>query len=49
VVFVSERLRREIATYLGGIDTADPTRPLFATQKRDSLVTTLSTPLKKAY
>ncbi len=35
VVFVSERLRREIATYLGGIDTTDHTRPLFATQKRE--------------
>jgi integrase/recombinase XerD len=34
VVYVSERLRREIATYLAGIDTADLTLPLFATQKR---------------
>jgi integrase/recombinase XerD len=35
VVFVSERLRREIATYVGGIDTTDAIRPLFATQKRE--------------
>jgi integrase/recombinase XerD len=35
VVFVSERLRREIATYLAGIDTTDPSRPLLGTQKRD--------------
>ena len=35
VVFVSERLRREIATYLRGLDTSDASLPLFATQKRE--------------
>lgn len=34
VVFVSERLRREIATYLKTIPKRADTAPLFATQKR---------------
>jgi len=34
VVFVSERLRREIATYVRCLDDADASLPLFATQKR---------------
>lgn len=35
VVFVSERLRREIAAYARSLDDADPNLPLFATQKRE--------------
>ena len=36
VVFVSERLRREIGIYIRTLDaTADPAKPLFATQKRE--------------
>lgn len=33
-VFISERLRKELATYLSFIDTSDLTKPLFYTQKR---------------
>lgn len=34
-VFIGERLRKELATYISSIDVSDPTRPLFHTQKRD--------------
>ena len=35
-VFLPEKLRKELANYLRGIDCSDPSKPLFATQKRDS-------------
>lgn len=35
VVYVSERLKREITLYIDSLDNSDPKRPLFATQKRD--------------
>jgi integrase/recombinase XerD len=35
-VFLPEKLRRELIVYLAGIDRSDLTKPLFATQKRDS-------------
>jgi len=35
VVFVSERLRREITAYVGKLDASDALLPLFATQKRE--------------
>ena len=35
-VFLPEKLRKELNTYLVGIDRSDTTKPLFATQKRDS-------------
>ena len=34
-VFIGERLRKELATYISSIDVGDPTKPLFHTQKRD--------------
>lgn len=34
-VFIGERLRKELATYISSIDVSDLTRPLFHTQKRD--------------
>jgi integrase/recombinase XerD len=35
VVFISDRLRREIGIYIRQRPDADPTKPLFATQKRE--------------
>ena len=35
-VFLAEKLRKELKTYLTGVDCSDTTKPLFATQKRDS-------------
>ena len=35
-VFLPEKLRKELNTYLATIDRSDTTKPLFATQKRDS-------------
>lgn len=35
-VFVNDRLRKEIASYLKLIPTSDPARPLFMTQKRSA-------------
>ena len=35
-VFLPEKLRKELKTYLTGVDCSDTTKPLFATQKRDS-------------
>lgn len=34
-VFVSERLRKEIALYIGTLETIDPSARLFTTQKRE--------------
>lgn len=34
-VYLPEKLRKELATYIEGIDTSDKTKPLFSTQKRD--------------
>lgn len=34
VVFVNDRLRKEIGLYLKGVGTKDDKRPLFSTQKR---------------
>jgi len=34
-VFLPEKLRKELISYLAGIDRSDTTKPLFATQKRD--------------
>ena len=35
-VFLPEKLRKELNAYLATIDRSDTTKPLFATQKRDS-------------
>lgn len=35
-VFVNDRLRKEIASYLKTIVTSDPSKPLFKTQKRQA-------------
>jgi integrase/recombinase XerD len=35
-VFVNDRLRKEIASYLRAIATTDPSKPLFKTQKRSA-------------
>lgn len=34
-VFLAEKLRKELISYLATIDRSDATKPLFATQKRD--------------
>lgn len=34
-VFIAEKLRKELAAYVSTINTSDPSKPLFATQKRD--------------
>ena len=34
-VFLPEKLRNELKTYLAGVDCSDMSKPLFATQKRD--------------
>lgn len=34
-VFLAEKLRKELASYIKDIDTSDATKPLFSTQKRD--------------
>ena len=34
-VFLPEKLRKELNTYLATIDTSDTSKPLFSTQKRD--------------
>lgn len=34
-VFLPEKLRKEIFVYMAGIDRSSPSKPLFATQKRD--------------
>ena len=34
-VFLPEKLRKELATYLSSIDCSDSSKPLFSTQKRD--------------
>jgi integrase/recombinase XerD len=36
IVFVNDRLRKEIASYLKAIVTSDPSKPLFKTQKRSA-------------
>lgn len=33
-VFLAEKLRKELATYIATIDISDPSKPLFYTQKR---------------
>lgn len=33
-VFIAEKLRKELAAYVSTINTSDPTKPLFYTQKR---------------
>ncbi len=34
-VFLPEKLRKELISYLAGIDRSDPSKPLFSTQKRE--------------
>jgi integrase/recombinase XerD len=36
-VFVNDRLRKEVASYLKAIVTSDPSKPVFTTQKRQAL------------
>jgi integrase/recombinase XerD len=52
-VFVNDKLRKEIASYLKAIGSADPNRPVFRTQKRaafsaNTLCQTLNTIYRRA-